>query len=118
MGLAGYGIDHGFGIAVVGRDDPCPTARPQRRKEAAQALVHGFDGFDGRFELPRMADHVGIREVHDDGVEIALLNRVNHGVGDAGGGHFRFQVVSRHLRRGHQDALLAGERLSTPPLKK
>src|SRR6266852_4507466 len=46
---ARLGIDHGFGVAVVGGDDPGATARPQRLIEAREAGVDGFYGFDGGF---------------------------------------------------------------------
>ncbi len=82
-GAAGDGINHGFGVAVVGGDDPGAAARFERLKNSAETFVHGFDGFDGGFELAGMADHVGIREIHDDGVEISFFDGVDYGVGDA-----------------------------------
>src|SRR5579883_1750214 len=44
---AGYGIDHGFGVAVIRGDDPGPAARLQRLIDAAKPGVDGLDGFDG-----------------------------------------------------------------------
>ena len=60
-----------------------------RRTDAAETCVNRFYRLDRSFELAGMTDHVGIREIHDDGVEFALFNRFHHGVGNAFGGHFR-----------------------------
>ena len=88
-------------------------------KDPAQAFVDGFDGLHGGFELAGVADHVRIGEIHDDGVEIALLDGVNYRIGDAGGGHFRLQIVGGNFRRGHRGrALRRRNGFSTPPLKK
>ena len=56
-----------------------------------------------------MPDHVCVREVHDDGVESAFFDGVNHCIGDPRRRHFRLQIVCRNLRRGYEDALLASE---------
>jgi len=40
--------------------------------DAAEARVHGFDGFDGGFEFAGVADHIGVGVIHDDGVESAF----------------------------------------------
>src|SRR5260370_4333099 len=108
---ARLGIDHGFRVAVVGGDDPRATARPQRLIEAREAGVDGFYGFDGGFEFAGMANHVGIGVIHDDGVDLALFDGFHYGIRDSLGGHFRFEIVRGDLRRGNEDALLAGERL-------
>src|SRR5208283_1376417 len=107
---AGDGIDHGFGIAVIGGDDPCAAAGLERLIDAGEAGVHGFDGFDGGFELAGVADHIGVGIIHDDGVELAFFDGFHDGVGDACGGHFRFQIVGGDFRGGDQDAFLAAER--------
>ena len=57
-----------------------------------------------------MAHHVRVREVHDDGVEIAFFDGVDHRVRHARGGHFRLQIVRWHFRRGDEDTLFAGKR--------
>ena len=89
-----------------------PPRGRKRLKNSAQALRPPFrTALIVASSLPGVAHHVGIGEIHDDGVEIAFFDRVNHGVGDARGGHFRLQVVGGHFGRRHQDALLAGERL-------
>ena len=46
---AGDGIDHGFGVAVIGGNDPRAAFRLQRLIQSAQTFVHRFDGFDRRF---------------------------------------------------------------------
>ena len=80
---AGGGIDHGFGVAVVGGDDPGAAARAERLENPAQAIVYSFYRFDCCFELAGMSYHVRVREIHDDGVEVSFFDRVDHGVGHA-----------------------------------
>ena len=58
-----------------------------------------------------MADHVGVGEVDDDDVEGGVVDGFDDGVGDAGGGHLRGEVVGGDLLRGDQKAVFAGERL-------
>ncbi len=65
-----------------------------------------------------MADHVGVGEIHDDGVEIAFFDGFHDRVGDSCGGHFRFEVVGGDFRRGHQNALLAAEGLFDAAIEK
>ncbi len=108
---AGDRIDHRFRIAVIGGDDPGAAARAQALENSAEAFVDRFDGFDGGLELSGVADHVRVGEVHDDRVEIALFDGVDHGVGNSRRGHFRLQIVCGHFGRGNQRALLAGKRL-------
>src|SRR6266853_1197792 len=106
---AGFGVDHGFRVAVVGGDDPCAVASLQRLIDARESGVDRFDGFDGGFEFAGMAHHVGIGVIHYDGVELAFLDGLYHGIGDSCGGHFRFQIVGGDFRRRDENALFAGE---------
>ncbi len=85
--------------------------RPRQASTVSTALIAGF-------KFAGMADHVGVREIHDDGVEIAFANGVGDGIGDACGAHFRLQVVGGDFRRRDENAILAGKGFSTPPLKK
>src|ERR1700722_15137672 len=48
---AGWGVHHGFGVPVGGGDDPSAPTRLEPLIKAAEARVHGFDGFDGGFEF-------------------------------------------------------------------
>src|SRR5258706_14437 len=61
---AGGGIDHGFGVAVIGGDDPGAPAWLKRLIDAAEARGHGFDGFYGGFEVSRVGDHVGLGVIY------------------------------------------------------
>src|SRR5882724_29429 len=106
---AGGGIDHGFGVAVIGGDDPRAAARLKGLIDAAEARVHGFDGLDGGFEFAGVADHVGVGVIHDDGVEHGFFDGFYDGVGDSFGGHFGLQVVGGNFRRWHEDAFFARE---------
>ena len=85
---------------------------------SSEAFVDCFHGFDCGFQFAGMADHVGIGEIHDDGVEFAFLDGVDYGVGDARGGHLRLQIVGGHFRRGTRMRSSPGNGFSTPPLKK
>ena len=106
---AGNGIDHRFGVAVIGGDDPRAAARTQRLKNSPEAGVDRLAGFDGCFELAGVADHVRICKIHDDGVEIALFDCVDDGIRNACGGHLRLQVVGGNFLRRDDDSLFAGE---------
>src|SRR5437899_485011 len=88
VGAAGFGVDHGFGVAVIGGDDPSATSGLEGLIDAREAGVHSFHGFDRRFELAGVAHHIGVGVVHDDGVEFALFDSVHNRVRDSGGGHF------------------------------
>src|SRR6266542_172674 len=50
------------------------------------------------------ADHVGVREVDDVNVGLAVINRAHDFVGDFERAHFRLRVVGRGLRRSYEDA--------------
>ena len=114
----GLRIDHRLCVPVVRGDDPHSSARLQRLVNPRQSRVHCFHGFDRRFQLSRMPHHVCIRIIHDDGVELALLERFHDRVRNSRRGHFRLQIVSGHFRRRHQNALFSGERLLHPAIEK
>ncbi len=57
-----------------------------------------------------MSHHVGIRVIHDDGVEFALPDGFYNCLGNSRRGHFRLQIVGRHFRRRHQNPFFASER--------
>ena len=65
-----------------------------------------------------MSHHVGVRIVHDNGVKLALLNRLHDGIRDSLRRHFRLQIVRRDLRRRHQNPLFAFERLLDSTIEK
>src|SRR6267378_4941201 len=106
---AGGGVDHGFGVAVIGGDDPGAAAWLKGLIDATEARVHGFDGSNGGFEFAGVADHVGVGVIHDDGVELGFLDGFHDRVGDSLGGHFGLEIVSGDFRRRDEDALFAGE---------
>ena len=115
---AGGGIDHGFRVAMVRGDDPGAAARLQSLKNCGESGVHGFDGFDGGWQISGMPHHVGIGVIHDDGVESAFFNGVHDGIRNSLGGHFGFQIVGRDFRRGHQNALFTEKRLFDTAIEK
>src|SRR5271168_712770 len=103
------GIDHGFGVAVVGGDDPGAAAGFERLINLGEAGVDGFNGFDSGFEFSGMADHVGVGVVHDDGVELAFFDGFHDRIGDALRGHFGLEVVGGYFWRGDENAFFAAE---------
>ena len=74
MRPARHGIDHRLRIAVIGSDDPRAALRLESVVNSAEPGVDRFDRFDRRFEFAGMADHVGIRVIHDDRVERSTLS--------------------------------------------
>src|SRR5580704_1981013 len=111
MRAASYGIDQHFGVAVVGGDEDCAALGADRGLDAAEAGVYGFYSFHCRLDLAGVAHHIGVGEVHDDHVEGPVFHGFHDRVGDTGGAHFRFQIVSGDFGRGDEQALFAGERL-------
>ena len=64
-----------------------------------------------------MADHVGIRKVHDDHVEGSLLGGFDDGIGDCARTHFRLQVVRGNFWGRNHDTIFAGKRLLHPAVE-
>src|ERR1700687_1574620 len=95
---AGGGVDHVFGVAVVRSNEPSSAAGLEGLVEAGKSGVHLLHGLDCCLEDSPMPDPVGIGINHDDGVEVAFLNRFHHGIGDSRSRHFRLQVVGGDFR--------------------
>ncbi len=55
-----------------------------------------------------MADHIGIRVVHDDDIVGAALDAPHRFVGELGRAHLRLEVVRGHLGGRHQQPIFAG----------
>lgn len=109
VGTAGGWVDEHLCVAVVGGDEEGSAYAADLVVDAAELGVYGFDGADGGLELTGVADHVGVGEVDDDDVEGGVVYRFDDGVGDAGGGHLRGEVIGRDLLRGDEGAIFAGE---------
>ena len=117
--LAGHGVDHLLGVAVVGGDQSDAAGLRHRRDDAADAGVDGLDGLDRGVEDARVPDHVAVGEVEDDHVVLARRDALLELVGDLEGAHLRLQVVGRDLGRRDEAAVLARQNGSSPPpLKK
>ena len=101
---------------VRGHDDA--AARPEGHvDDLPDRRVRRLHRLDRGREVSGVADHVGVRQVHDREVVFAAPRRVHERRRDAGRAHLRPQVVGRHLRRGHQLAVLAGERRLAPAVE-
>ena len=109
VGASGDRVNHGFGVAVIGGDNPGAAARLQRLIDSSQSRIHRFDRLDGSLQLSRVPDHIGVGVIHNDGVEVSVFNRLHHRVGNSCGGHFGLQVVGGDLWRSNQDAFFASE---------
>ena len=106
--LAGGGVVHHFGVAVVGGDQHFAAGGARGVDDAADADVERFHRLARGVEVAGVADHVAVRVVADDRVVLAALDRLDQLVGDLGRAHLGLQVVGGDLRRRHQDAVLAG----------
>lgn len=109
VGTTGDGVDEQLGVAVVGGDEQRTSTLFDGGVDAAELGVDGFDGLDGGVEFAGVADHVGVGEVDDDDVEGGVVDGLDDGVGDAGGGHLGCEVVGGDFLRGDEDAVFAGE---------
>jgi hypothetical protein len=72
--------------------------------------AEGLDGPGRRIELAGVADHVAVREVADDRIELAAADGGDQAVGHLDRTHFGLQIVGGDPRRRHQDPLFAGVR--------
>ena len=61
---------------------PPTTASSSTGDDPAEAGVDRFDRPDRRLPDPRVADHIGIREVGDDQVVLVTLDRVDDDYAD------------------------------------
>ena len=70
--LAGRGVVHRLGVAVVGGDQHLAAGVARRRDDAADARVERLDrALDGGVEVAGVADHVAVGVVADDRVVAA-----------------------------------------------
>ena len=77
---AGFGVDHGLAIAVVGGHDHRPAGASQRFQNPAKPRSTGLAGGDGGVQIAGMADHVGVGVVDHDQV-VAVADRLDEVVG-------------------------------------
>ena len=81
--------------------------------------IHGFDGAEwSASSLPEWPTMSALAKFMIMASNSPFSMALNHGVGNARGGHFGLQVVGGHFGRGHQDALFAGERLLHAAIEK
>ena len=69
VGLAGHGVDHLLGVAVVGGHHQDDAGVAAGGLEDAEAAVERLDRRDRLGQLAGVADHVGVGEVDDVGAE-------------------------------------------------
>ena len=112
VGLAGRRVLHQLAVAVVRRDEERPALGARRLDHLPQRQVDRLHRRHRGVHHSGVADHVGVREVHEDEVELVALDRADHRVADGGRAHLRLLVVGRDVlgRRDHR-ALFPGERL-------
>ncbi len=117
MGAHAVVFEHLFGIPVIGRDHAYPAGGRHRLDHPAEAAVDRLAGRDHGRDDPRVADHVGVREVdHRERVPVADL--LDEAVGQLQRRHLRLVVVARDVARGgHHQPRLAGERLLAPAVE-
>src|SRR2546423_9970651 len=106
VGLPRCGVDHEFAVAVVGGDEAATACAAERLRYPVEACVNVLDGLDGLLKIAGVADHVGVREVDDEDIGLALFNATQDFVCDFEGGHLRHQIVGRDLRRRHEQTAL------------
>ena len=120
VGPAGIGINHGFGVAVIGGDNPggFVVAGFKRLVDTPETQVHRFHRFNGRFQIAGVTHHIRVGVIHDDGVEFVFLDGLYHRVGDAFGAHLGLQIVSGNFRRRNQYAFFTAKRLFDAAIEK
>ena len=94
---------------MVGGQQHHVVVRDRGVHHLAHQLVDALDRLGhGRVDT-RVAHHVAVGEVEDDEVLDLGIDLVDQLLGHLGGAHLRQQVVGRHLRGVHQDAVFVLE---------
>ena len=75
----------------------------------AHALIHGLHGLHRRVKDTGVTHHVAVGEVQDDDIIRTGFDPLHALVAHLVGAHLRLEIVGRHLGRGHQHPVLAGE---------
>ena len=89
-------------------------------RDAPEALVDHVDRGDRRRQDAGVADHVGVREVHEHEAEALAGDGVDQAVGDGARAHLRLEVVRRRrlFGDGTRRRSSRANGSSRPPLKK
>src|SRR5262245_30520376 len=90
-------VDHLLTVTVVGGNDRCSFNSLDCANEPAQTCIEGFDRADCRTQNAGVPNHIGIGEVDDVNVMIALIDGPANPIGYFESAHFRLQIVSRYL---------------------
>ena len=98
MRLAGGCVAHLLDVAMVCGNQHLPARGLERLGDSAQAHIQGFYGLHRRGEIARVANHVAVGEVANNGVVGAAGDGSYQLVGDLLRTHLRCQVVSTHFR--------------------
>ena len=96
--LASGRIAHLLGVAVVCGDQQLSANGFNGFAHFVNAAIQRFYCFNGGFHHPGVANHIAVRVVTDDGVELTALDGGNQFFGQLSGAHFRLQIVGCDLR--------------------
>ena len=99
-------IDGVIAVTVIGNDNDLITVVECGFDHFVTTLVDGLNGFHDRFIDAGMADHVAVREVERNIIELLRLNSSHEGFGHFRSRHLRLHVIGRHFRTRNQDTLL------------
>ena len=111
-------VEHLLEIAVVGADQHLAAGREDRVGQSAERDIDRFDRLDRRGFDAGVADHVRVRDVADDEIELSDAIASTSLSVTSGQLISGLQIVGRDVRARHEDALLAGNGASRPPEKK
>ena len=109
--------NHLVAITVVCRDKRNTALALDGVEHPRNARVNGLDGRNGGRHDAGMADHVGVREVHDVDVRLVVVDGVRKRLRNGRLAHFGLQVVRGNFRTGNETALLAHFRLFPTAVK-
>ena len=115
---AGRRIDHQLGVPMIGCNQHRATFCANCRFNPTQAGIHRFNRLDRGLDLAGVANHIGISKVHDDHIERSFFCRLHNCIGNSGSTHLRLQIVRRHLRGWHHNAVLSREWLLDSSVEK
>ena len=94
-----------------------PPLRADSVDDLAHAGIHRFDGGDGGGNDARVADHIGIREVHDVHIGLIGIDRRSQRARDFRFAHLRLQIIRGDLGAGDEASLLPRLGLLAPAVE-
>ena len=73
---------HLIGVAVIGGDEEDSVGRADRRFESRELQIDSFDRQSGRRQIPRVTDHIAVRQIQPNMLVLHGVDRGFYRIGD------------------------------------